>query len=173
VHDDKQIIAETKYLRLVSRGNWQYVERRGATGVVIVIPVTADGRLILIEQYRVPVAGRVIEFPAGLVGDDSAGEPAVKAARRELLEETGYEASEFNELPTVTTSAGMTSETATFFLARDCVKTAKGGGVGGEDIQIHAIPLTEVDAWLDAARARGRHVAGRLYAGLYFLSRAA
>src|SRR5512142_3214140 len=92
---DRQTIAEGKYLRFVKRGRWEYVERTQVSGIVGVLAVTDDNKLILVEQYRPPLQNPVIELPAGLAGDTpgTAGEALAIAARRELLEETGYEAS--------------------------------------------------------------------------------
>ena len=88
----REVIAATRHLQLVRRGGWEYVERPNVTGIVVIVPVTRDGELVLIEQYRVPVDRPVIELPAGLAGDvpGTEGERLEAAARRELLEETGY-----------------------------------------------------------------------------------
>ena len=87
-------IAEGKRVRLVRRGDWEYVTRKKSSGIVAIVAVTDDRKLVLVEQFRPPVAKSVIELPAGLAGD-AAGheqEDLTDAARRELLEETGYEA---------------------------------------------------------------------------------
>jgi ADP-ribose pyrophosphatase len=86
------ILADGKYLRFVRRSGWEYVERRGITGIVGIVAVTDEGKLLLVEQYRTPVNKRVIEIPAGLVGDEAGkeAESLLSAARRELQEETGY-----------------------------------------------------------------------------------
>ncbi len=87
-----EVLAEGKYLRFLSEGGWEYVIRPHSTGVVVIVAVTPARELILVEQHRVAVHASVIELPAGLVGDTSAlrGEPLETAARRELIEETGY-----------------------------------------------------------------------------------
>src|SRR5262245_57499864 len=87
---------EGKHLRVRQSGRWEYVERTKSLGGVVIVAVTDDHKLLLVEQYRVPMAKAVIELPAGLAGDveGSETEELVAAARRELLEETGYEASE-------------------------------------------------------------------------------
>src|SRR6476660_4648772 len=101
-----------KYLQVLKRGKWEYVSRKKITGIVGIIPVTDDGKLILIEQFRMPVGKTVIELPAGLAGDveGEENEPLVNAARRELLEETGYEAKEMIEVAAGTPSAGLCDE---------------------------------------------------------------
>src|SRR5262245_60504288 len=58
-----------KHLQMVSHCGWEACERVKATGVVTIVAVTNDGRLILTEQFRPPVGRRVIEMPAGLAGD--------------------------------------------------------------------------------------------------------
>jgi ADP-ribose pyrophosphatase len=168
----REVLAETKFLRLVQAGHWVYAQRPNVTGIVCVAALTAENKLLLVEQFRLPVNAPVIELPAGLAGDeaDQAEETLAAAARRELLEETGYEAATLDELVTTTSSAGMTDECVTLFLARNVRKTGAGGGVAGEEITLHEVPLPEVDAWLVRQIARGALVDARVYAGLYFLT---
>ena len=94
------ILGQGRFIRLIQHGHWEYAERIQARAAVMIIPVTDDGRLVLIEQHRVPLAAKVLELPAGLVGDIAGeeDEALVTAAHRELLEETGYEAQRM-ELP--------------------------------------------------------------------------
>ncbi|MEX0712107.1 MAG: NUDIX hydrolase, partial [Pirellulales bacterium] len=113
------VLAEGKYLRLVREGHWEYAERTRATGAVVLAALTDDGRLLLTEQYRVPLACKVIELRAGLTGDDDGHEqePAAQSARRELLEETGYEARDMKLLTVGPPTAGLANEVVSFFLA--------------------------------------------------------
>src|ERR1039458_2208649 len=81
-----------KFLALIKEGHWEYVDRVKAKGVAIIVAVTAEQNILLVEQYRIPVHARTIELPAGIIGDEpgSTNETNAEAARRELLEETGY-----------------------------------------------------------------------------------
>jgi len=171
--EELKVIGETAYLRLVQRGKWGFVQRRNASGVIIIIAVTAEKKLLFVEQYRPPVDAVCIEFPAGLAGDkqDAPDEPLVNAAQRELLEETGFAADHWEEICTTSVSAGLTDERITFFIARDLTRKNAGGGVEGEDIKVHEIPLAEVDDWLESQIQRGGVVGARIFAGLYFLHR--
>ncbi len=164
-------IAETKHLRLVQRGRWSYVERANASGVVCIVARTNEGKILLVEQYRPPIDCHVIELPAGLAGDlaDQPDEALEKAAQRELIEETGYQAKRLMRKTIVASSAGLTNEVVTMFVAKDLKKVAPGGGDESEDIHIHEISLDELDDWLANAQANGKLVDGRVYAGLYFL----
>jgi ADP-ribose pyrophosphatase len=165
-----RILVETKFLRCIDRDGWYFVERPNATGVVTVVPVTADGRIVLVEQLRVPVGRRVIELPAGLVGDEPGHDKEVgeAAARRELIEETGYDARQLLPLAECPTSPGIVNEIASFFLATDLVKVGDGGGTADEQIVVHEVLLTEADAWLRARAAEGKLISVKVYAGLYF-----
>ena len=97
---DTRTLAEGRWLRLVDDAGWEHVERVNGHGVVVILAVTEEGELLLVEQYRPAVKSRVIEVPAGLTGDVAGreDEDADAAARRELLEETGYEAQEMEAL---------------------------------------------------------------------------
>lgn len=159
---------EGDYLRLLRRGHWEYVERTNSHGVAVIVAVTGAGELLLVEQYREPVARRVIELPAGLVGDVGENETLLEAARRELLEETGYAAGEIEIACSGPVSAGLSNEVTTFCIARGLERAGPGGGDATEDITVHAIPLIEADTWL---RTRPGDIAvdPKIYTGLYLL----
>jgi ADP-ribose pyrophosphatase len=140
---------------------------------VIIVATTDDDRIVFVQQYRVPLGARVIEFPAGLMGDhaEHRGETPENAARRELLEETGYEAGSLTPLLAGPASSGLTTETFTMLRARDLKKVSPGGGDATEEITVHEVPRTEVEAWLEAKQREGIWISPRIYSGLYFLSR--
>ena len=169
----KVTLCEGKHLRLVVRDNWEYVERTKTTGIVSILAVTDDQKVILTEQYRPPVDRRVIELPAGLAGDvaGAEAEELLAAAQRELREETGYEARQFDFLFEGPPSAGATSEVISFFRATGLRRVGPGGGEGTESIQIHEIPLSAAEKWLQQKYGEGVLIDPKVYAGLYFALR--
>lgn len=169
---ETKTLFDGKHVRLVSRGGWEYAQRKSVTGIVAILAVTNDGKLILVEQYRPPVGKRVIELPAGLAGDVAGQETEelAAAARRELLEETGYEADEMNYLADGAASAGITDEVITLFRATGLRKTGAGEGDGSEDITVHEVPLADVRRWLEERRAGGSLIDLKVFSGLYFAS---
>ena len=121
---------EGRFITVKQQGAWEYVSRsRGIhAAVILAIDDAADGRhVILVEQYRVPLKVQCLELPAGLVGDDSAGEAAQVAAERELEEETGYRASHWRVIGEFYSSPGMVSESFTLLVATGLVKIGDGG----------------------------------------------
>jgi ADP-ribose pyrophosphatase len=160
---------EGKFLRVIKCGRWEYAERLGTTGAVAIVALTDDAKLVLTEQYRIPVGCRVVELPAGLAGDvpEQAAEAFAEAARRELLEETGYEAREMVCLASGPPSAGLASEIVTLFRATGLRRVAGGGGDAHEQIQVHEVPLANIDQWLKERMAQGALVDPKVYAGLY------
>jgi len=160
-----------KFLRVIKCGPWEYADRVGTSGAVAIVALTDDVNLVLTEQYRIPVGCRVVELPAGLAGDgpQRAAEALAEAARRELLEETGYEARALLCLASGPPSAGLASEIVTLFKATGLRRVTAGGGDAQEQIQVHEVPLANVDQWLEERRAQGRLVDPKVYAGLYFL----
>jgi ADP-ribose pyrophosphatase len=147
---ETETIGEGKFLRLVREDGWEYVERTHISGIVVIVPFTENGQLLFVEQYRPPVKSNCIEFPAGLAGDlaDAADESLLTAARRELLEETGFEATDLRFLTRASPTAGLTSEVMSYFVARGLRRVAAGGGVENEQITTHLVPLAEVRGWL-------------------------
>lgn len=164
------ILGTGRFTRLVRKGGWEYVERTNASGIVLIIALTPEGRLLLVEQHRPPVDARVIELPAGLAGDlaDAADEPLAEAARRELLEETGYDAARLVRVAGGPLSAGLTSEVVTVFQAEGLTRVSAGGGDESEDIVVHEVALADVPAFLGAREAAGVLVDPKVYAALWF-----
>src|ERR1041385_8476309 len=158
-----------KFLALVKEGHWEYADRVGATGAAIILAITPEEKILLVEQYRIPVHARTIELPAGITGDEGEHETDAEAAKRELLEETGFEAAKIEPLITGPASSGLTSETVTIFLATDLKRIHAGGGIANEKITVHEIQLVELDAWLARKQAQGCMLEPKLYAALYFV----
>ena len=114
---------EGRFLTVRQQGSWEYAERKGEIGAAVIVALDGED-IILVEQYRIPVGKRCLELPAGLVGDESAGESTAEAARRELEEETGYRAGRIEELGFFHSSPGMNSEGFTLVRAHDLVRSA-------------------------------------------------
>ncbi|MEH3048508.1 NUDIX hydrolase [Sphingomonas adhaesiva] len=144
-----------RFITAIKQGNWEYVARRGGIEAAVIVAFDAQDRVVLVEQYRVPLGRRSLELPAGLVGDDHAGEPVTDAAGRELEEETGYRAGRMEELGFFHASPGMVTEGFTLVRAHDIVKVGDGGGAGDEEIEVHLVPRAEIAAFVAAKRAQG------------------
>jgi len=159
---------EGRYLSLQSRDGWEFIARRHK--VAAMVAWTPDDEILLVEQFRVPLGQRSIELPAGLVGDEPGNdtEAVTDAAMRELEEETGWRAGRITSLMTCPTSAGMTDESVEFFMAEELVKVGRGGGDASEDIVVHAISRSRVDAWLAARREDGLAIDPKIFAALYW-----
>lgn len=168
---DVETLYEGNWLRMVRRGHWESCERtHGGDGMaVLVIAVTPDDHVLFVEQFRVPLGARTIEMPAGLVGDDVDDDSLESAARRELIEETGWAAGRIDVLLAGPTSSGMSNERIAFARALDLVKVGDGGGVGSENITVHAVPRATAPAWLMHKYAEGFELDLKLWAGLWMI----
>jgi ADP-ribose pyrophosphatase len=142
---------------LVRMPDGQCAERTVVThpGAVAVVALDDAGRVLMIRQYRHPVRRLLWEIPAGL--RDVAGEPLLQAARRELAEESGYQASQWHTLVDYFTSPGFTTERLRIFLARGI---GDAGDTGYE--REHEEKFLE-PAWVPLPEAVELALAGRLH----------
>jgi len=166
------ILHSGKFLTLIQEGHWEYVNRVNGSGAALILAVTAEQKILLVEQFRIPVHARTIELPAGIIGDEPgcSNESKAEAARRELLEETGYAADNFEALLTGPSCSGLTSERVTLFRALGLRRVGKGGGVANEEITIHEIPMLEVVNWLETKAKTGVLIDPKVYSGLFFMT---
>jgi ADP-ribose pyrophosphatase len=155
-----------KYLEVRREGTWEYAARIGNMGAAVILALTDSDEIVLVEQYRVPHGARSIELPAGLIGDTSDNDSAAAAAARELQEETGFVAAHWQDVGVFATSPGMSSESFHLLKATGLARTGPGGGVDGEDIIVHVVPLADVAAFIAAQRARGLIIDCRLVLAL-------
>ena len=166
---DRRTVWEGKFLRCIittfvdSQGmvrEWESVERVNCKGIVGIVPVTDDKEVLLIRQFRPPVKGYVIEFPAGLSEKENNLE---EAARRELLEETGYSAEKMIYLTEGPLSSGASSEVLTAFLATGLEFQGLGKQDETEDIEVLKIPIHEIYQKLSALRSEGNLIDLKIY----------
>jgi len=162
-------IFEGKHVLVLERDGWEFVERKKGKSAVVILALTDDDHVILVEQFRRPVNARVIDFPAGLVGDDDGNDDPAATARRELEEETGYVCSSVERLTSGPTSPGITSETVAFYRATGLSQRGAGGGVAGEDITVHRIPRGSIVEWLNQKQDEGVMIDLKIWAGLWWL----
>lgn len=167
-HGEEQIVWQGRFITTKVRGTWEYVGRARGIRAAVILAVdtdeTGERHVILVEQYRVPLGRNCVELPAGLIGDEAhlADEDATVAAARELEEETGYRAGRIEVIGEFWSSPGMVSESYTLLRAHDLVRVGDGGGVAGENITVHRVPLPTLPAFIAERRARGDAIDGKL-----------
>jgi len=150
----EEVVWEGRFIAAKRRGKWEYVSRTRGVSAAVILAIK-EGHVLLVEQFRAPLQSRCLELPAGLIGDDAEGEGAESAAIRELEEETGYRAERMVDLGRFHASPGMSSEGFTLLRAEGLTRIGEGGGVEGEDIVLHRVPVAEVPAFIAAKRSEG------------------
>ena len=157
------------YIRILRQGRWEFASRcKAMTAVVIFAEV--EGKVLLIEQDRVPIGKRCIELPAGLVGDEDEQATLLDTAAKELREETGYEAERFETIGEYYSSPGMIAESFTLVRAYGLTKVGNGGGNEHEEIAVHLVPRSEVRTFVAQQREAGRAIDVRILALADFLT---
>lgn len=115
------------------QAHWDFIHHDGAAAVV---PVTDDGRILMVRQYRNALNRETLEIPAGKL--DDPGEPKIECAFRELEEETGYRTEDMEYLISVNTTVAFCDEAIDIFVARNLIPSRQNLD---EDEEI------EVEAW--------------------------
>ena len=163
-----EVLFRGQHLEFRRRAGWEYVEHRTAKESVMVVALTAEGRrrIVLVEEVRPAVEAAVICLPAGLVGDDGP-EDRETAARRELSEETGWEAATLELLGRGPGSAGMSSEIVNFYLATGVRLAGPQGEREREEIRVHVVDLASLAAWTRAREAEGILVDPKVWTGVH------
>src|SRR5687768_14906717 len=158
MNDDRDAPLETvwqgKYISALKRGRWEFVSRTGSTHAVVII-AEHEGKVILIEQFRVPVGGRCLELPAGLVGDEDEHATIEDTAVKELEEETGFTCDRVERLGDFHSSPGMVAESFTLVRAHGVRKIGEGGGTEHEEIEVHLVARQDIPAFVAERRAAG------------------
>lgn len=139
-------------------GDWDCVRHPGGA---MAVPVMADGRFVLVRQYRFVAEGRLLEFPAGTVEPNEA--PAV-TIRREIEEETGYRAHQWQTLGEFFLAPGYSDEVIYAFLAQDLEKLEMPPAQD-EDEDIEVVLMTAEE--LESAIRAGEPIDGKSIAGFY------
>ncbi|MGB9068033.1 MAG: NUDIX hydrolase [Candidatus Acidiferrales bacterium] len=133
-------------------------------GSVVVLPVLADGRIVLIRQYRHAAGQYLWELVAG---HKEPRETAIAGAHRELLEETGYTAKRIRKLLEIFPSPGLLGERMDIFLAQGLMK-GKAQPEDDEHITQKIVSLREAEAWIRSGKIRdSKSVAGILFYSRY------
>lgn len=125
----------------VPNGNvveWDFIGHNGAAAVV---PVTDDGKLLLVRQYRNALDRYTLEIPAGGL---NKGEPTKEAAARELEEETGYKSDDLELLISVNTTVAFCNEKIDIYVARN-LKPSKQHLDEDEYIDVQALTMDELE----------------------------
>jgi len=146
-----------RFVTAKRRGRWEYAGRARGIHAAVILAIDA-GEVILVEQYRVPTGRWCLELPAGLIGDDVEGEEALATAARELEEETGYRAAQWDVLGEFLASPGMLSESFTLVKATGLTQVGDGGGTDSEEILVHRVPLSRIAEVVAEHRAMGHGI---------------
>jgi ADP-ribose pyrophosphatase len=170
---------KTPFLELVSveytteqrSGVWFGVTRTNASLAVVIAAITKDNELILVEQPRPMLSASTVELPAGLA--DIKDETILETAKRELLEETGYECKNLKIIVGgqrgLSVSSGLTDERLVLVFGSKAVKTAEP--LKNEETTPILVPLSEAFNFLRELEASGREVDYKLFGTVSLLER--
>ncbi len=129
-------------------------------GAALAVPITDDGKIVLLRQYRFAVGQRILEFPAGTLEE---GEDPLTTMKRELAEEAGFEAAKWDSLGPMLPCPGYSDEIIHLFLARS-LKPLNERPPGDEDEDLEVLIMSQEElekAFIDKAQSLdGKSIAG-------------
>ena len=169
----RQTLHEGRMINLVvervqyESGNESVKEIVEHPGGGVILPVFENGEILLVQQYRYPIRGDVLELPAGKL---DPGEDPKQCAERELREETGYVAQRWTHLTTLMTTPGFCDERLHIYMARELSKSPQGQSLeeGEQTIKLLRMPLVEAIAMIE----RGEIADGKTIVGILLGERA-
>jgi ADP-ribose pyrophosphatase len=163
VYQGRKFNYEVMQLRLPNgvEGEWECIRHPGGA---LAVPITPEGKLVLVRQYRFTVEGRLLEFPAGTVEPNEAPSETIK---REIEEETGYKASKWRDLGKFPLAPGYSDEYIYAFLAQDLEKLTNPPAQD-EDEDMEVVLMTPEE--LEAAILNGELIDAKSVTS-YFLAR--
>lgn len=173
---DKKIVWQGNFMSAVeihyrdAKGivrTWEALERVGIDGIVVMVAVTPADTVILEKQFRPPLGRDVIELPAGLV---DPGESMEEAAKRELIEETGWSAKNLSFLAEGPISTGASTEILRAYICTGLAYVGKSGGDDNEIIEVIETPIRSAQEFLRNAQTQGTLVDLKVF-GLVELAR--
>ena len=136
----------------------EYIEHQGA---VLIIALLDENTVLLERQYRYPVRQHCIELPAG---KKERGEAPLLTAQRELKEETGYEANDWQQLGSLLPCIGYADEVIEFYVARD-LRFIGAAHDDGEFLDVFPLSIDEAIAWIGAGKIKDvKTIAGLFWA---------
>jgi len=155
--DVEEIAWAGEWITAKRRGKWEYVSRARGIRAAVIVAIDEDDHVLLVDQYRVPLGKRCLELPAGLIGDEVGREndSPLETARRELIEETGYDCAGIESLGEYYSSPGMVTESFTLVRATGLTRVGEGGGLEDEDIIVHRVPRAQIAEFVAVKRAEG------------------
>ena len=141
-YQGRKLNFEVSTMRLPNQaeGDWECIRHPGGA---LAVPVTKEGKFVLVRQYRFTVAGRLLEFPAGTVEQQEAPEETIK---REIEEETGYRAHQWRTITKFALAPGYSDEYICAFLAQDLERLeTPPAHEDDEDIEIVLMSAQELE----------------------------
>jgi len=148
------------------RPDYIVVEERSG---VLVMAVTTEGEVLLIRQYRAPVASILWELPAGAM--EPGESDAEERARAELREETGHAAERWYALGAIHAAPHRSTETDFGFLALDATRIGGQALDPGESVHFGCFSIAEVEKMIDSSEIRSAPTLAVLYKGMRLLSK--
>lgn len=155
-----EVLKDTVMLPDGSTSTREYVTHPGAVAMLALLD---NGNLVMERQYRYPLRREFIEVPAGKIDE---GEDILVTAQRELLEETGYEASEWIHLTTAWPCIGYADERIEYFLARG-LKHVGSKLDDGEFLEVFELSLSDAFEWI----RQGKISDSKTIVGLFWLDK--
>ncbi len=146
-------------VKILDTGKHEYTTFELPKAGGVVVPFTTDGKIVLVEQFRLPLGRKTLEFPAGSF--EKTDGTHIKMIERELLEETGFKAKKIELLAAVNILPAMTPSVSHLFKATGCIKIKEQNlDAGEEGMEVRILTIKEVEDAIKKGTINGvEHIA--------------